>query len=819
MAPVNGSFKPRRSAVSSRLAPKPVVPALPLRFVKRQTAPLGVAAVTAIPPVSTIATEATDDKEQTNGNQQVKSNEPEQGSSDLTTDTPHAVQSLPHNGPQVNHVAAADANSQSIDAAPIPLPASNGSTAIGNRVTNHTGTNPARATDPIAAEHPTPRRIPEPSSEALAHPHGASAAAVNSLKFSATSSDKAFFIPSTSLRIPDTISDASTVPACWPTHGHRGERGSISRPSTPLPNGPPHMHQAHLSNGSVHFGAFRDSQSSSPAPPHSGGIAPPPGMPMPDGRAPHMMHPNGNGFPPMMPYGAEMIPGTNFDTYGRPAGMPYGPMDYPPYGNALGPSTPHSFHDSQSSAHPEEGGMFNQYPPGLRNGAVGPVDDSHTTIQSRLYGPHDYPRMMPNPNVPPPHMMSPGDNADGLVGYIQQQFASLDLADCALELRYTDDRAPPVRIPGHRFMFARSFQLFNLLRKQTFQADGSPQTLLLETESKWIRSDSFYMAVQRLYGLPLLHAPPRRNNVDTDVTDAGTANDQFEFAISYAAAGHLLEWGSVLRRGCEVATHLLSWQTLERALEFALEGYTDRGTHESHKYSDGSKILLGAVVTFIVHNFPSHFNLDADSTEPVPFARLPLHPLPPPSTVVPITDNVVSSTAPGVSGVQLGKGRRSQQLSGIQFGDLSFIENKNGGSATETPKATHQAQPTTYTTLSRILLDLPFAQLKMILESSGSGNVNGWANAEARYRLIKTAVDERESRRHRVLEAVLSGRVPDADMIRAGLRSPEPRDLGPWTALGWQEDMLPFGNPDGPSLARKWVPLMEPPNGSVAEYP
>ncbi|KAL5094812.1 hypothetical protein Trisim1_005544 [Trichoderma cf. simile WF8] len=612
-------------------------------------------------------------------------------------------------------------------------------------------------------------------------------------------------------------------PPFQPAHRPMGivANGDLSHgPRPPLPNGPPHMHQAHASNGSIHFGAFHDSQSSSPAPPHSGGIAPPPGMPMPDGRPHPMMPHNGNGFPPMVPYGADMMAVANFDGYGRP--MAYAPMDsYHPYGNTLGPSTPHSFHDSQSSAHQEETAMYNQYRPGAMHNGIGPSDEAQgQNPQGRMYGLPDYPRMMPNPGLPPP--MAQGDNADGFIGYLQQQFASPELSDCTLELRYTDDRAAPVRIPGHRLIFARSAQLFNLLQKQTFQAspnDRSPQTLLLETGSKWIRSDSFYMAVQRLYGLPLLHAPPRRVGMESgDVTAAGSVNEQIDFAISYAAAGHLLDWTPVVRRGCEVATHLLTWETLERVLEFALDGYRDKGSHEIYQYGNGSQVLLNAVVTFLVHNFPSHFNFDTEAMEFVPYGRLPINP--PPLAKDTLDNGVPPASAEG-SIVQLGKGRRPQKLNGIQFGDLSFSEAKSLADA-NTPKATRAAQPASFSILSRILVEIPFTQLKMILESSGSGNVNGWANTESRYRIIKIAVEERESRRRRVLDAVLSGRVPDAEAIRAGLCSPEPRDLGWWTALGWQEEMLPYGNPDGPTLARKWVPLMEAQNGSVsnvAEYP
>ncbi|PTB69161.1 hypothetical protein BBK36DRAFT_1113846 [Trichoderma citrinoviride] len=825
MAPQNGSVKARRPQVpSSKQMPKPVVPAIPLPYVKRQAAAAAAAA-----PVTAADANANASSEDSahNGSLEVRAPEMNQASSPtLIADTPHASESLSAGSPDFKSAAksglheAFDSTKEVVIASSKPVARPNQATGKNKGSTNHTvlPTNVQEASAPQVAQ--------EASSNMQTQFHGSAMNAGQEEHRQRPAQYLPVKLASSQPPPPVSPTRYQMPPPFQPSHRPMGivPSGDMSHgPRPPLPNGPSHMHQAHASNGSIHFGAFHDSQSSSPAPPHSGGIAPPPGMPMPDGRPHPMMPPNGNGFPPMVPYGADMMPVANFDGYGRP--MPYAPMDsYPPYGNNLGPSTPHSYHDSQSSAHQEETAMYNQYRPGaMPNGvAVGPNDEAQgQNHQGRMYGLPDYPRMMPTPGLPP--HMAQGDNADGFIGYLQQQFASPELADCTLELRYTDDRAAPVRIPGHRLVFARSLQLYNLLQKQNFQAspnDRALQTILLETGSKWIRSDSFYMAVQRLYGLPLLHAPPpRRVGMEPgDVTAAGSVNEQLDFAISYAAAGHLLDWTPVVRRGCEVATHLLTWETLERVLEFALEGYRDKGSHEIYQYGNGSQVLLNAVVTFLVHNFPSHFNLDTEATEFVPYSRLPISPPPPAKDS--LDNDMLSASADG-SSVQLGKGRRPQKLNGIQFGDLAFTEGKNPADA-NTPKATRAAQPASFSILSRILVEIPFTQLKMILESSGSGNVNGWANAESRYRIIKLAVEERESRRRCVLDAVLSGRVADAEAIRAGLCSPEPRDLGWWTALGWQEEMLPYGNPDGPTLARKWVPLMEAQNGpmsNVTEYP
>ncbi|PNY28746.1 Uncharacterized protein TCAP_01330 [Tolypocladium capitatum] len=808
MAPPNGSAKARKAGPGKQPL-KPIVPALPLPYVKRQAAAAAATSTRRPPP------EPTTDDHDADGIAQEQAKEAVHQSP--VPGTEQQAESQLGDGKQPADSTSADG--QTNPHGPTATPASRKSDLVEEAAVLKASDVSAEVRAP---EHPIQRRSPDgPSETSVALDHTATKTEPPQQK--PVEQRPAKVVKS---RPPPGISPTryQMPPPFQPANRPLGMMGNGDVPRGPRPhpqNGPHHIHQAHLSNGSIHFGTFHGSQSSSPAPPHSGGIAPPPGMTGPDGRPAYMGH-AGNGFPPMMPYGTDMMHAVNFDGYGHPA-MGYGPMEsYPPYGNNFGPSTPHSFHDSQSSAHPEDNGMYSQYPAGaLRNGGGVPGDDVHAqNPQGRMFGPPEYPRpMMPNPGPPP--MMPRGDPGDGVVGYLQQQFASPELADCTLELRYSDDRARPVRIPGHRLIFARSPELSVLLQKQTFQPcvpDRALQTLLLESDSKWVRSDSFYMAVQRLYGLPLLHVPPHNRADSGDVTEAGSAKEQFEFALSYAAAGRLLDWAPVVRRGCEAATQLLGWQTLEKGLEFALDGFSDNGSHKSYKYGDGSRAILNAVATYVVHNLPPSFNLDISAEVREHYARLPAHP-PPPPTPTPVASKTITSPAIARgSSVQLGKGRRSQQIANIQFGDLSLSEGKNAPES-ETPKATRQAQPASHAILSRVLLNLPFTQLKMILESSGSGNVNGWANTETRYRVIKRAVEEREARRLRALEAVVGGRVPGSEEIRTALRSPNPRDVGQWSALGWQEEMLPHGNADGPSLGRRWIPLMEPQNGSAAEYP
>ena len=511
-----------------------------------------------------------------------------------------------------------------------------------------------------------------------------------------------------------------------------------------------------------------------------------------------------------------MMPVSSFDQYGRPA-MAYPPMDsYANFGNGFPPSTPHSFPDSLSPGNPDEKNVYPQYGAGpARNGVAGPREDSQSqNSQNRIYNGFQEPaRMMQGPVMAPD--MPREDDADDLVRYFQGQFGDPDLADSTLVLRYLDDRAPPVRIPGHRIIFSRSpalLEQIKALQLQPVPLDRSMQTILLETNSKWVRSDAFYMAAQRLYGSQLLRIPPPAAMETGDLAQAGSFMDRFNFALSYAAAGHLLEWLSVVQRGCDIATQHLDWQTLEIALDFALEEYRDDGTQETYKYGEGSSILLNGIANFIIRNIPPNFSLDVSVIEPAQYARLLSHTLPPRS------QPPAPPTIARGSSVQLGKGgRRTSKFTNIQFGDLLLSE---GGSEAEcTPVAQH-AQVVFCAVLSRILLNLPFSQLKMILESNCSGDVHGWATAESRYRVVKDAVEEREARRHRALDAVLAGRVHNSEAIRGSLRSPRPQFIAGWTALGWHEEILPYGNADTPSLSRTWLPLRDTENNSsVAEYP
>ncbi|KAL4724208.1 hypothetical protein ACLX1H_008821 [Fusarium chlamydosporum] len=839
MAPQNGNTKPRRPG-GSKLAQssKPLVPAIPLPYVKRQAAAAArasAASTTTQKPNAPVPSEL----KLTNGDKSAGVKKPGSVASAAAVSPASSPVSTPAPKAEKATENKADSHRKTKDDTTDTVGLNNSSVAS---VSEHATTSENDAHKNSAASDHADQPTTKSQADIGAQMSGKATAEMNEKPNGVASKGE---IKSQAGEAPQTHEDHPVAhnshldnhhiskmnksrpppavppgryqlpPAFQPSGRPLGPtaNGDMRGPRPPMPNGPP-LHQPHPSNGSIHFGTFHGSTSSSPAP-LSGGIAPPPGMPGPDGRPPYIA-PGTNGFAPMMPYGAEHVPVTTFDNYGRPT-MAYGPMDsFPPFGNNFGPPTPHSYHDSQASGPPDDVSVYNQFASGsVRNGVSGLGEDTQSPNHpGRMFGGHDYPRMMPNAG-PPPHMMSSMDDADGLINHFQQQFGSPEFADCVLELQYTNRRVPPVRMPGHRIVFSRSSELASAMSKGLSRPDmSSLPTLVLETDSKWIQSEPFYFAVQRLYGLPLFSPPPGGLKQGV-ATDAGSVVERFEFALGYASAGHLLRWDSVTRRGCELAMQLLNLQTVEKALEFALEGHRDEGSYDVFKYGDGSRAILREIVSFIANNLHPSFKIDTSVTDASNYARLP------PQAA--LTSNATTrklSPPPIARGtsVHLGKGRLSQQISGIQFGDLSLTEGKMSPGS-DASGASQQQRTPLYAVLSRVLLNLPFETLKELLETA-TNKGNAWPNAEAVFRAVKDTVAERERRRLQIVEMVKNRQIPQWEIVSSQLSTPEPRNyIGPWGALGWQEEILSFGPSESPALSRTWAPLTNPQMMTQAAYP
>ncbi|KFY32405.1 hypothetical protein V493_00223 [Pseudogymnoascus sp. VKM F-4281 (FW-2241)] len=552
------------------------------------------------------------------------------------------------------------------------------------------------------------------------------------------------------------------------------------------------MHHTHPSQGSLVFGGYPDSNNSSPAPPLSSTGMPQYPYPPPPPTNGHMHHlSNGFQVPPPPGFGFQQQHGNHIvhspamDNFSRrhpppfPQPEAYSPSATPGINDNrrqqfYDPSTSHSLRSHSSAPH-EHDPRPAQFPnpnatQQATNGSNGHTDDAKLYHQPQMSGrsgltPHG---IVPHPSV---------DNLDGLLGYIQGQFADPTFADYTLEVRYTDDRAKPMRIPGHNLLFARSPALKRLMIAQANDgsSESSPRTILIETADRFLCSDGFWIALQRLYGGPLLSldtppTPGRTMEAQNSATSNPASFDRFDLALGYTAAGHILQIPPVLNRGIEVACHLVNWLTLEKALDFALDGgLSSQWTLDNNfnggcpsKYGPAVDMLIHSALGFLIANFPPHLDFDIAASEPAFNSRLPT-----------ISNTKVSKHNP--------------RLSSIKFGDHPVEE----------PVLPILKNATPASLISGILINLPFQLLKYVLEAPSLGS-HDWATSAMRQTVMHEVVCEREKRRNRVRNDTS---VPN-DVRLSNLKE--------WQSVGWQEGVEIEAPRKMPTLTRTWVDLKLP---------
>jgi hypothetical protein len=219
-----------------------------------------------------------------------------------------------------------------------------------------------------------------------------------------------------------------------------------------------------------------------------------------------------------------------------------------------------------------------------------------------------------------------------------------------------------------------------------------------------------------------------------------------EHALRYTATGAWLKLLPVASRGVEVAGGLLHWDTISTALAFALDGglsqlwnvedgSEDRASTSSSDDSLGrpettftptydpyATNLLQRIVDFTVHVFPSNFYLDASAPQLETCPRLP--------TLPPSHESRQSRSDP--------------RLSQIRFGEI--------------PIEDHQRPSFATTTISSVLLSLPFQLLKCVLEHY---DLAARLGPETVASIMRQVVAERETRRNKVLKARTASQIDD----------------------------------------------------------
>ncbi|KAI1125447.1 hypothetical protein F5Y10DRAFT_284212 [Nemania abortiva] len=580
---------------------------------------------------------------------------------------------------------------------------------------------------------------------------------------------------------------------------------------------PPHQHRHQISNGGgIMFGGF-DSHTPSPAPLPSGFMPPPHpingenrGHPRPNGH--HHTHSNGNGFPAPINthFRGDMVPMSTMDVYGTvPAHTPPIHMEaYVPGAGRYGPPTPHSFHGSHTSGEPN--GLENTSHPYHPNGSF-PPHTRHEQLAAHPQPPGPFPPFIPQA-MPRQFNIAEDEVMEG-VRYIRSLFDNGELADCVLELISAKGRHHPVKISGHKLILARSPALKQHIVTAR-ASDRGPQTITMEIDDSYLRSDAWWMAVQRLYQHPLFPLHPMLGN-GNGMDFAGNKADQFGFSLGYAAAGYVLAMPDVLIRGLEIAANTLTWDTVEAGLGFVLENTIQRHFERNAEpeeafpptllefgYGPETKILLSAILNFLITEFPSNFELDTSVLDTPKLARIPVSAA---STTTPTRARAIDKVVPAIArGTTIRQPHKQARLSSIKFGDLPAAYPDDGALPYREPAKCSSI-------LSRILLNLPFDELCQVL-TSGSNGVSGWNTAQDRYHAVLDVVAEREARRLRAVEAIRSESVPNAREIQYRLSAPcRYTTAEQWDVLNWKEDVI---RDETPRIVRRWVPQFD-----VAQQP
>lgn len=329
--------------------------------------------------------------------------------------------------------------------------------------------------------------------------------------------------------------------------------------------------------------------------------------------------------------------------------------------------------------------------------------------------------------------------------HMLMQFGRPDFADYVLHIEHANDLFPPASIPVHGINVARSPSLFSLMNTINNHPNGnmnSPNVLQVTFTDRFVTTFAFFEVLRHLYGAPLLcssapiQLPP--NTLEPEIF-ADIQRRRMRHALAYVASGHFLNLDLVIVHGLEVAEKLLSWDTLELALNFALDGGLDASwmmkdeasmqtngvsnndSHHSRVHSAPlaqptfgifSTQFLHQILLYLVHSLPPTFALDLKAAQLRESPRLP------PS----------AEPRPSVSSIS------NPRLRQIRFGQLPVEE--------------EPLLSPTNTLISSILISLPFPVLKFLLEHPV---LHVRQEAEQKTSILHALVHEREERRLKVV--------------------------------------------------------------------
>jgi hypothetical protein len=340
------------------------------------------------------------------------------------------------------------------------------------------------------------------------------------------------------------------------------------------------------------------------------------------------------------------------------------------------------------------------------------------------------------------------DAALMLRDYISMQFGNQESADTVIELTEMNRAKPATVLPVHSLLLAQSPTLLTMLAQNS--VTDTKRLVRITARDKFLLAPAFVEVLHHLYGAPLLNVhdlvqglrPFRLNDPET----TAIVLQSMTRSLAHAATGCFLEMPAVTSNAMECAKRLLRWDTVERALSFALDGgltpnWQSRSrsfsTYERQRTTNGasdrqvslptygeySGQFLQNIVDFLAYNFPKSFQFFSGAPQLLENPRLP----------------TVLDSRPSIS---------DPRLSRIQFGEMSAELSGRPDFVT--------------TTLSSILVSIPFPVLKVLLEHSGVSSRVGWPKVAEIMHLV---IRERESRRQNVLASKRVAAGPDAALM------------------------------------------------------
>lgn len=380
-----------------------------------------------------------------------------------------------------------------------------------------------------------------------------------------------------------------------------------------------------------------------------------------------------------------------------------------------------------------------------------------------------------------------------LTAYLLDQFGKDKYADIQLEVIHERDGLVMAEFKLHSLIMAQNIVWQELLNASTSERQGL-KLLQLRSNDRFITSQAIEGALRVFYGEPPHLFIGSCLQIDFSKQSADTSWAWMDTALAFAASGYLLGLDEVIARGLHIASSIINWDNIEKALSFALHSGLDPNLDPDHALRVDSLIslaktspdcipsairgasdslrkrsrpsagyrtsqskaacsrrssLLFQCLNYIIWEFPISWDLNVSACPLTEIDRLP-----------------PTSKAHSPS--------NKSRLGNIRFGDC--------------PPEVLSVPRSKDSILSSILLSLNFIPLKYILDQLVEPTRN---------KIIGPIVDERERRRTQVLKEGQAGwnhKVVNADQL---------------AYVGWKESVAPKQDSYF-TLERSWTNFDEP---------